>query len=136
MNYQKPISFDCHFEYRCTNSSCFYTHWLSLKEVQTKNFKVVCDCGSIFMPKRIKDISILYSKLNSDANKSEQPQKQSSPPTIPLDVLSKSSILLQQYGFTKQEAEIMILKAYENKPINSVVDLVKIALMSLEIKNV
>jgi len=65
----KPIDQDIHFKYICPNNDCTDIHWLSLKETQTKNFKVVCDCGQIFKPKTIEKIKILYKKKNNPSPK-------------------------------------------------------------------
>ena len=62
---QKPISLDVHLKYRCPNNNCGYEHWLSLLETQTKNFKIVCDCGTVFKPKKIKTLKIIYDELLS-----------------------------------------------------------------------
>ena len=66
----KPIDVDAHFKYRCPNDDCGSLYWISLKESQTKNFKIVCDdCGSIFIPKRIKDIHINFYEIKLDNTK-------------------------------------------------------------------
>ena len=59
---ERPIEIDAHLKYKCPNDSCGYFHWLSLQEAQTKNFKIVCDCGNVFKPKRIKTLEIIFEQ--------------------------------------------------------------------------
>jgi hypothetical protein len=129
----KPISYDAHFKYICTNNDCRYDHWVSLKEAKTKNFKIVCDCGTVFSPKRILELNIVY------AQPQKEPAKQNSEPALitekvvekaklSVDLLVKCSKLLVDYGFTKQEAENLLQKAFEEEQTNNPSQLVKIAL--------
>jgi hypothetical protein len=130
MKLQKPININCHLEYRCPNNECYYTHWLSLKETQTKNFKVVCECGFIFKPKQIKSLDVVYEEKI-------EPKTETKEINIPKELLNQASPLLQQYGFTKAEADNILSKTYKNNPfLTSTIDLVKLSLQSLEIKNV
>ena len=127
---QKPISSDVHFKYRCPSSTCTYEHWLSLTETQTKNFKVVCDCGTVFKPKRIKTIQIIYSKNRLRSNKPveiklseniQDPAKLS----IDKDLLYKATDIMIGFGFTEQEAISMIQTYYSINPDNNILTLVK-----------
>lgn len=138
---QTPINSDVHFKYKCPSSDCNIVHWLSLKQTQTRNFKVVCDCGTVFQPKRIKTIKICYIKHKQ---KPEQSVDTVVTPTtkiikdevkISADILDKASSILCVYGFTKTEAEDMITKSYQGHPEKDVPLLVKQTLKTLEIKN-
>jgi hypothetical protein len=127
---QKPISSDVHFKYRCPSPTCSYEHWLSLTETQTKNFKIVCDCGTVFKPKRIKTIQIIYSKNRLRSNKPveiklseniQDPAKLS----IDKDLLYKARDIMIGFGFTEQEAISMIQTYYSINPDNNILTLVK-----------
>ena len=132
---QKPTSLDIHLEYRCPNNECGYDHWLSLLEAQTKNFKVVCDCGTVFKPKKIKTLKIVYdrkiqlessttTKETSELKDSKQPSK---------DLLSKAIPCLVDLGFTKQEATDALTSAYIKQPTQDISVWIKNTL--LEIRN-
>jgi uncharacterized protein YbcC (UPF0753/DUF2309 family) len=132
---QKPIEIDAHFKYRCPKSNCGFDHWLSLKECQTKDFKIVCDCGFVFKPKKISKIKIVYSDIKLVDNK-EQPAKIIEKPKIPVDFKNDCGKLLISYGFTKEEAISLCEKAFEKNPVNSSGLLIKYILQNLEQLNV
>jgi uncharacterized protein YbcC (UPF0753/DUF2309 family) len=132
---QKPIEIDAHFKYRCPKSNCGFDHWLSLKECQTKDFKIVCDCGFVFKPKKISKIKIVYSDIKLVENK-EQPAKIIEKPKIPVDFKNDCGKLLISYGFTKEEAISLCEKAFEKNPVNSSGLLIKYILQNLEQLNV
>jgi hypothetical protein len=123
----KPTGCDAHFKYRCPSQDCGFFHWLSLKEAQTKNFKIVCDCGSVFSPKRIKKIKIAYLTPVSKQQPIpfENKKKNTDPPD---DLLQKGSEALIKYGFTKKESLDLLKKAFIEKPIYDMVQLIKVAL--------
>jgi hypothetical protein len=125
---QKPISLDVHLKYRCPNSDCGYEHWLSLLETQTKNFKVVCDCGTVFKPKKIKTLKIIYEK------KIQKETKEIKDPNQPNeDSLNKAIPCLVDLGFTKQESIDALTSAYIKQPTKDISIWIKNTL--LEIKN-
>jgi hypothetical protein len=131
---QKPIDIDAHFKYRCPDKDCGYDHWISLKQSQTKKFKIVCDCGTVFIPKRISKIKVLYESVESSSNK--QPTEKNISVEIPVETLDSCVNLLTGYGFTKSEAIDLIKNAYikcENKESSN---LIKFALQNLENFNV
>lgn len=132
MKIQKPININCQLEYSCPNNNCYYTHWLTLQESQTKNFKIVCTCGTVFKPKQISKIDILYEKTQ------QIPHSQSAPePQLNKNLLNEASCILQQYGFTRLESDSLLLEIIKNNQnITNTLELVKLALQSLEIKNV
>jgi len=131
---QKPIDIDAHFKYRCSKSKCGIEHWLSLKECQTKGFKVVCDCGNIFRPKRIKKISIEYIV----STKVIEPQKQIDNTAsveqykIPVDLQNKCVKLLCSYGFTDAEAVSLSINGFQKNQTNDAGILIKYILQNLE----
>jgi hypothetical protein len=117
---QKPIDIDLHIKYACPNKDCGYHHWLSLKETQTKNFKVVCDCALVFKPKRIKTIKITYASSVSKTTKRKEVTKSSAidndDKSIPSYLLEKSIKILVGYGFDKDEAEKLLKDSYSKNP--------------------
>lgn len=126
---QKPIELDVHLKYQCPNSKCGYCHWLSLVETQTKNFKVVCDCGQIFKPKRVSKLKIAYHKatkpiLNKNPVVSET--------TVPLDLYRKCATILTGYGFSESETLNLVTDAYTNNTTSDAKVLIKYILQNLE----
>lgn len=124
---QKPIDYDIHLKYRCTN--CSQDHWLSYLESSTKNFKVVCDCGTIFKVKRITGFGIRYKKTKQVESKPviEESVKKTDA-NIPEDLLKGSISILSSFGYSKIEAYNMIIESYKKSKIDNVGDLVKQAL--------
>lgn len=129
---QKPIEIDAHFKYRCPQSNCGFDHWLSLTESQTKGFKVVCDCGYVFKPKKISKIKIVYA----DIQPVPEPEKVIEKPKIPVDFKNSCVKLLVSYGFTKDESVSLCEKAFEQNPVTSSGLLIKYILQNLEKLNV
>lgn len=132
---QKPIEIDAHFRYKCPSIKCGYDHWLSLKEIKTKNFKVVCDCGKVFRPKRVKNIKLVFEKpeqVKQIKQELEVPPRKTESISIPVDIQSSCVRLLVGYGFTKTEAITLIEKAYVKHPVTSGSLLVKYILQHLE----
>ena len=136
---QIPIDSDVHCKYRCPSSDCNIVHWLSLKETQTKNFKIVCECGTIFQPKRIKKIKICFlkrMKKQEEASINTVEEKEiDTKCNIDVEILNKASDILCVYGFTKTEAEDLIIKSYRDNCEKDITLLVKQTLKTLEIKN-
>lgn len=126
MKIQKPIDVDAHFKYRCTKCGC--DHWVSIREAKTNRFKVVCDCGSIFIPKRIKKIKIIYyeevkkpipQSEKETVETAESGHKTKTQKTINTDLLERCTKLLVAYGFTKPEAQEMLEQAYIENPTDN-----------------
>lgn len=134
MKNQKPIEIDAHFKYRCPKSSCGYDHWLSLKETQTKNFKIVCDCGYVFRSKQIKKLKIVF--CDTEIAPGKETPAVIEKPKIPIDLSDGSVRLLVGYGFTKEEASTLVEEAYYRNPVTSGSLLVKYILQNLEQLNV
>ena len=140
---QKPIDLDAHFKYRCPKSNCGLQHWLSLKESQTKGFKIVCDCGFIFKPKRISTIQIVYANKSStkktqsnESIKLDETAEIIEKHKIPVDLKNDCVKLLFDYGFTQNESLSMCEKAFEKNPVTSPGLLIKYILQNLEELNV
>jgi len=136
---QKPIDFDAHFKYRCPEKNCGYDHWISLNESKTKNFKVVCDCGTVFMPKTISKVKLVYKTKNKIQPKSTNPPEDSHTnfeTKVPVDIMDSCVTLLVGYGFTKEESSNLITNAYKNCESKEPASLIKFVLHNLEQSNV
>jgi hypothetical protein len=132
---QKPTDVEVHIKYICPNKKCKFDHWISLKEAQTKNFKIVCDCSIVFSPKPIQKITIKYKRFKKKSIIPQDP----APITeyvIPEDLLSKSSKIMQTFGFKKPEADQMITEFFKNNPIYDFKQLVQNTLAFNGEKNV
>lgn len=127
---QKPVEHDVHLKYICPE--CHSEHWLSLLEAATANFKVVCHCGIAFKVKRILGMKLKYSKNKVlKPQKKEQPAKQKTSVDIKSNNIAKQAIdIIQNYGFTRQEAIDLVVKCYDTDKVYSVSDLVKETLQS------
>lgn len=124
---QKPIECDAHLKYLC--QKCGQSHWLSLKESSTKNFKIVCYCGYVFSVKRISRIKIVYIASSSKPKKENKPS--SDKQSISDSLLSQGIKNLISYGFTTKEAEELLIKAYSLNPTQDIASLVKVTLSLL-----
>jgi hypothetical protein len=122
---QKPIDTDIHLKYLCPNTSCGYTHWLSLKETQTKNFKVVCDCGTVFQPKTVKKLKLIYLARKKSCSNQTKTSVATIDNEVPQDLLNKAKKILIGYGFDALEAENLIKDSFKQKPEKDCVKLVK-----------
>jgi hypothetical protein len=132
----RPIDQDIHFKYRCYE--CSLDHWLSIRETQTKGFKIVCDCGQILKVKLIEKIEIVYQKvikkeIPPEPDKPEELPKKSE--TIPIDLLSQCCTILLGYGFDITEGEDLIVSTFNENPTYICVDLIKQALKKFGEKN-
>lgn len=127
--HQKPIDSDIHFKYICPNNKCSDTHWLSLKQTQTKNFKVVCDCGKVFSVKRIKTIKVKYY------NSKILPTKQINDTPENLEFIDKTVSALLGFGFSKTDAVRMVADEYHRTATTNPALLIKNILDSLGGKN-
>lgn len=115
---QKPIDTDLHFKYICPNTDCLDVHWLSLKETQTKHFKVVCDCGEVFAVKRIKDITINYKTKISTQHKGNNTQQDD-------QFINHAIKTLLGFGFSNEEASRMVADEYHRTAITNPALLIK-----------
>ena len=109
MKNQKPIEYDISFKYTC--QECEVSHWLFLREVQSKDFKVICECGNIFYTETVKNIEIVYC---SD--------------TEQLDIGSKAAKTIVALGYTKKQAYEMIQKSVVDNFFDNPNELVKYSL--------
>lgn len=140
----KPSDHDISFQYICRN--CGSSHWLFMREVCTKNFFVVCDCGDIIKPKRISKITVHYQEDKSKTNrrkknnqnnekiKKDEDNVEIKKSEIDTDILLSASKNLMSLGFTEKEAKDLIKKSYEIIEKNDCAELVKYS-MNLVDKN-
>lgn len=124
----KPSQIDLHLKYKCPNHKCNNYHWLSLKEVQTNNFKVVCeDCDTVFKPKTVSKFKILYKKSNKKSSKTINNIETN----LPEALLNKCVTILNTYGFTNEESTALVMDAFKETGSNDVGVLIKQALLFL-----
>lgn len=124
----KPVECDVHLKYICPE--CHNEHWISLLEASTKNFKIVCDCGTIFRVKRVLDLKLRYQKAKP------APTTKKTNIDIKTNSIAKQAVtIIQNYGFTKDEAEDLIVKCYDPNKNYCVSDLVKEALKTMRVNN-
>jgi len=131
---QKPIDIDAHIKYRCPDKDCGFDHWISLKEAKTKKFKIVCDCGCVFLPRTICKIKIFY-KTKTIKNTSTQ-KNNNEKQEIPLDTAEVCVKILIGYGFTKKESIDLLSNAYKNCENKEPTYLIRFILQNLEKQNV
>ena len=129
-HHQKPIEHDIHLKYRC--AKCGQDHWLSYLEASTKQFKIACYCGKVFVVKRLSGFKLKYFEkppVIIPVVESSSPVVVDPPviekPKIPVDLLNKSVTLLIGYGFTQAEAKELLNSSYEQNPIDDYASLVK-----------
>lgn len=122
---QRPVSVDASFKYICPNESCGCDHWLFLAETQTKNFKVVCECGCVFKPKTIDNIKILYKKKRQNT-----PAKNTN---ISKTLLNQCCNVLVSYGFDKTEALSLLELTYSKHQIDNPKTLIKQTLLEIPV---
>lgn len=123
----KPVNHDMYLEYRCPE--CQASHWLTLKESQTKGFKVVCICDHVFQVKRIEDIKILY------VSKKQQDNSKDTIINNTLDIYHKCIKVLEQYSFSEEEMRDIVKETVSMNQQASLVDMVKLCIAKFGEKN-
>lgn len=141
MNLQKPTDIDCFIQYKCTSKKCDYKSWISLKEAKVENFKIVCDCGEVFSPKRIKKLKICYYKETETETETKNiPRVPKKHPNqingVPVDIMEACVKILDGYSFVRTESIKLVSKAYPLCDDKSTMNVLKKALTLLEINNV
>lgn len=133
---QKPVGLDIHLKYRCPNHDCGYIHWISLLEAQTQNFKIVCDCGIVFKPKKINKVQILYAKKNPVKSKIPVHRDENQTTNIvnsPSETILKKAVsYLTSLGFTEPEAINALNKTYSKQPTNNISTWIKNTLLEIK----
>lgn len=113
---QKPTELDVSLKYSCPN--CKLDHWLFLREAKTKNYRVVCDCGTVFKPQRIDKLVIKYHKSLPIKSTDE----------LSVDTLNECVRILGKYGFEHKQSITMLKKAYIESHSTDISTLIKIAI--------
>lgn len=122
----EPVDIDSYYKYVCPSCEC--SHWISHKEASTDEFKIVCDCDIVIIPKQIQNIQIVYKK--------ESPQTSNQKDLELPDNIKDSAIMhLVKYGFNNQEALLMIDSAFRKSKSQEISVLIKLALKSTGINN-
>lgn len=143
----KPIEYDINLKYRCPK--CDAQHWLALREAKTPGFIIVCECGEIHKVKTIEKVVAKYRKKKTtvkqqppdttivmpveDKPVADSPIVVVEKPVITPELLFKTSEVLEQYGFTKNEAIDLIKDSYANNPTDCVLTIVKNCLANIKI---
>jgi Holliday junction resolvasome RuvABC DNA-binding subunit len=125
----KPIEIQASLRYRCPNEDCGYDHWLFLKEVQTKNFKVVCECGTVFKTKRIKILQTIYDKKQKI--KKQMDEIKSVDTMDGSSIVSRAINIMINLGYTRKESSKYIKEEYLKSDTNDVSFLVKKAISKI-----
>ncbi len=120
----KPIEIDAHIRYVCPDNDCGFDHWISLKESQTKNFIIVCDCGLKIKPKTVKTIKIIYREQQNKPKIKE----------ISQEILDKCIKIMFDFGFTEIESEPLVRESYNKFGIDDPLELVKKTIASIGVE--
>lgn len=129
----KPIEIDVSFKYICPN--CGHNFWLFLREVQIKNFKIVCECGTISKPKRIKKIEIVYSDKESVTRPVDKIECSGTIAEYP-EYVSRAIKMMQSLGYSEADAQKNVLLVYNRDKIENPGILVKKAINNIGENNV
>lgn len=127
---QKPIDIDVSLKYICPNANCKFHHWLFLREAQTKNFKIVCDCGTIFKPKRIQNIEIVYAikeSVKKPVDESDSSAKIDQSP----EYVRRAINIMVSLGYSKEDAQSQVLEIFTKEKIEDPGVLVKKAILNI-----
>ncbi len=122
----KPIDSSISLIYSCPK--CSHQHWISLKAAKTKGFIIVCDCDQVFKPRTVETIKIIFKKKNQSSKQPAGLEQTNIDSQIPYELLNKCTESLTNYGFTKNEASILLNKAYNLHTENNPLELIKLAL--------
>lgn len=124
--YYEPSGADVYLKYVCPNGDCLDVQWITLKESQTKNYKIVCDCcGKVYRPKRVKKINVVFDEDSVfKTENTTKPQQEKSDTKFLDDAINT----LIRFGFDKSEATAMITQEWEKTGITNPATLVKLSL--------
>lgn len=127
---QKPTDLEVSLKYICPNINCRFDHWLFLREAQAKNFKIVCDCGTIFKPKRIKNIEIVYA-VKESIEKTVDEQESSVTIDEHPDCVRRAINIMVSLGYSKEDAQSHVLEIFTKEKIEDPGVLVKKAVLNI-----
>jgi hypothetical protein len=127
---QKPIEIDVSLRYRCPDNDCGFDHWIFLREAKTKNFKIVCECGTIFKPKRIKTIEVVYATVESVKKSMDSTQCSDTIVDVPKCVVRAIKMMIS-LGYDEKDAQKHIMLVYNSEQIEDAGILVKKAISNI-----
>jgi hypothetical protein len=127
---QKPIEIDVSLKYICPNDNCGFDHWIFLREAKTKNFKIVCECGTTFKPKRIKRIEVVYATTESVKKTMDSPVNSDTIGTVPECVVRAIKMMIS-LGYGEKDAQKHVMIAYNAEKITDAGTLVKKAISNI-----
>lgn len=132
--YYEPSGADVYLKYVCPNGDCLDVQWVTLKESQTKNYRIVCDCcGKVYRPKRVKSFSLqYYEDKKAEYTTSTTKENKTKPDLRFLEDAKKTLI---SFGFDKEEASDMINSEYAKSKSTNPATLVKNSLDFFGVKN-
>lgn len=146
MKLVKPCESSVDLKYVCPNSNCMDIHWITLREAQTKNFKIVCFCGTVFKPKRIENVTINYARTIKDKPKPEKTNNKTHRAqtnatkcidnffsskyidTGKYNFLLEAKEVLLNFGYSSKESEEMLSKQFYKTKETNPAKLVKMAI--------
>lgn len=129
-NNQKPIEVDVSLKYKCPNNDCGFDHWLFLRQAKTKNFKIVCECGTIFKPKRIKTIEVVYATPRS-VKKNLEPVENSDTTSVVPECITRAIKMIVSLGYDKDDAQKHVMLIHNLEKITDAGTLVKKAISNI-----
>lgn len=127
---QKPIEIDVSLKYKCPNNNCGFDHWIFLREAKTKNFKIVCECGTIFKPKRIKTIEVVYATTESVKKTMDSVENSDTNSAVP-ECVVRAIKMIVSLGYDKQDAQKHVMIIYNLEKITDAGTLVKKAISNI-----
>jgi hypothetical protein len=127
---QKPIEIDVSLKYKCPNNDCGFDHWLFLRQAKTKNFKIVCECGTIFKPKRIKTIEVVYATTESVKKTIDSVESSDTISVVP-ECVVRAIKMIVSLGYDKEDAQKHVMIIYNLEKITDAGTLVKKAISNI-----
>lgn len=127
---QKPIEIDVSFKYNCPNKICEITHWLFLRQAQTQNFKVVCECGTVFKPKQVKTVQIVYTSSESVKKVFDSSKSCDTVETVS-ECVRRATNIMVSLGYQKDKILESLKKVQQSEKIDDYKILVKKAISKL-----
>jgi hypothetical protein len=97
-------------------------------------FYLFDDCGSVFKPRLIKKIKIVYVDTSIEQSRITIPDHKETiveQKEIPIDLQQRSSKILIGYGFTNSECIELTEKAYSKNPTDDIGTLIKYIIKNL-----
>lgn len=110
---------------------CNNIHWLFLREIQIKNFKIVCECGCVLIPKQLKTLKPVYTNT-----KHKQPKSLVQSTNEDIDIRTKCGTILRSYGYSDTEIQEMLDVAVSKVNSKDIKEIIKYCVTFLGVKYV